>query len=81
MNFLHRVDNSLNVHEQFIGLKNMPPTGSDANATLRESNDVSMRMTFKLNKFRDNGVVVQIKEEELRTLFTLLCTFTINLCM
>ena len=42
------MDDELEAHEEFIGLKNMPNT--DADSIVRELEDVLLRMHLKLNK-------------------------------
>lgn len=89
---LRWVDDDLVAHDEFIGLKDMPRTNADS--IVRELKDVLIRMNLKLNKCRGqcydgcstmrghkNGVVVQIKEEENRTLYTHCYTHSLNLAV
>ena len=78
---LRWVDENLNAHDEFIGLKDMSST--DADSIVRELKDVLLRMRLKLEKCRGKcydgcstmpgakcGVAVQIKNEESRALYT-----------
>ena len=78
---LRQVDDELEAHDEFIGLKNMPNT--DADSIGRNVKDVLLRMHLKLNKCRGqcydgcstmsgskSEVAVQIKSEEERALYT-----------
>ena len=47
---LRWVDENLNAHDEFIGLKDMPST--DADSIVRELKDVPLRMRLKLEKCR-----------------------------
>ena len=47
---LRQVDNELESHDKFIGLKNMPNT--DADPIVQELKDILLRMHLKLNKCR-----------------------------
>ena len=49
---LRWVDNELEAHDEFNGLKNMPKTDSDS--IVHKLNDVLLRMYLKLNKFKNN---------------------------
>ena len=77
---LRWVDENLNAHDEFIGLKDMPST--DADSIVRELKDVLLRMRLKLEKCcgqcydgcstmsgAKSGVAVQIKNEESRALY------------
>ena len=78
---LRWVDDKLEAHDKFIGLKNMP--NNDADSIGRELKDVLLQMHLKLNKCRGqcydgcstisgskSGVAVQIKSEGERALYT-----------
>ena len=78
---LRWVDDELEAHDEFIGLKSMPNT--DADSIGRKLKDVLLRMHLKLNKCRGqcydgcstmsgskSEVAVQIKSEEERALYT-----------
>ena len=78
---LRWVDRDLGAHDESIGLKDIPCTNADSIAA--ELKEVLLRMNLKLNKCRGqcydgcstmighrHGVVVQIKEEEKRALYT-----------
>ena len=47
---LRWVDENLNAHDEFIGLKDMP--SNDADSIVRELKDVLLRMRLKLEKLR-----------------------------
>ena len=81
---LRWIDDDLVAHDEFIGLKEMPCTNADS--IVNELKDVLLRINVRLNKCRGqcydgcstmtgnkNEVVLQIKQEELRALYTLLC--------
>ena len=89
---LRWVDDNLDAHDEFIGLKDMPST--DAESIVRELKDVLLRMRLKLEKCRGqcydgcstmsgfkNGVAVQIKREEQRALYTHCYAHSINLAV
>ena len=89
---LRWVDCDLGAHDKSIGLKDMPCTNADSIAA--ELKDVLLRMNLKLNKYRGqcydgcstmivhrNGVVVQIKEEEKRALYTHCDAHSLNLAI
>ena len=78
---LRWMDDELEAHDEFIGLKSMPST--DADSIVRELKDVLLRMHLKLNKCRGecyggcptmsgskSGVAVQIKSKDGRALYT-----------
>ena len=78
--YLRWVDDELEAHDEFIGLKSMPNT--DADSIVRELKDVLLWMHLKLNKCRGQcydgcatmsgskrGVAVQIKSEDGRALY------------
>ena len=80
---LQWVDDELNAHDEFIGLKDMSATGTNAESIVRKRKDCLLRMDLKLAKCRGqcydgcstmkgskNGVVVKIKKEELRALYS-----------
>ena len=86
------VDDKLEAHDEFIGLKNMP--NSDADSIVRELKDVLLQMHWKLNKCRGqcydecasmsgskSGLAVQIKSEEERELYTNCYAHSINLAV
>ena len=86
------VDDKLEAHDEFIGLKNMP--NSDADSIVRELKDVLLQMHRKLNKCRGqcydecasmsgskSGLAVQIKSEEERELYTNCYAHSINLAV
>ena len=86
------VDDNLDAHDEFIGLKDMPST--DAESIVRELKDVLLRMHLKLEKCSGqcyngcstmsgfkNGVAVQIKREEQRALYTHCYKHSINLAV
>ena len=86
------VDDRLEAHDEFIGLKNMPST--DTNSIVRELKDVLLRMHLKLNKYRGrcydgcstmsgskSGVTVKIKSEEECALYTHCYAHSINLAV
>ena len=86
------VDDKLEAHDEFIGLKNMP--NSDADSIVRELKDVLLQMYWKLNKCRGqcydecasmsgskSGLAVQIKSEEERELYTNCYAHSINLAV
>ena len=77
---------------EFIGLKDMPCTNADS--IVAELKDVLLRMNLKLNKCcgqcydrcstrtsHRNGVVVQIKKEEKRALYTHCYAHSLNLAI
>ena len=85
VNCLRWVDNELEAHDEFVGLKNMPNT--DADSIVRELKDVLLRKHLKLNKCRGqcyggcgimsgwkSGVNVQIKSKEERALYIPIAT-------
>ena len=86
------VDDKLEAHDEFIGLKNMP--NSDADSIVRELKDVLLQMHWKLNKCRGqcydecasmsgskSGLAVQIKSEEYKSIiYQLLRTFNQSCC-
>ena len=87
---LRWVDDALETHDEFIGLRNMPNT--DADSIVRKLKDVLLRMHLKLTKCRGqcydgcatksgskNRVAVQIKSEEERALYTHCYAHSINL--
>ena len=89
---LRWVDDDLVAHDEYIGLKDMPNTG--AKSIVKELKDVLLRMNIRLNKCRgqcydgcstmtgkNNGVVVQIKEEEKRALYTHCYCHSLNLAV
>ena len=86
---LRRVDCDLVAHDEFFGLKDMPCTNADS--VVAELKDVLLRMNLKLNKQcydgcstmtgHRNGVVVQIKEEENRALYTHFYAHSLNLAI
>ena len=91
---LRWVDEDLVVHDEYIGLKDMSDTGTNANSIVRELKDVLLRMKLKLDKCRGqcydgcstmtgakNGVVVKIKEEEARALYTHCYSHSLNLAV
>ena len=89
---LRWVDNELEAHDEFIGLKNLP--NNDADFILREFKDVFPQMHLKLNKCRGqccdrcstmsgskSRVTVQIKSKEERALYTHCYAHSINLAV
>lgn len=89
---LRWVDDNLDAHDEFIGLKNMPTT--DADSIVRELKDVLLRMRLRMDKCRGQcydgcstmsgakrGVAVQIKSEENRALYTHCYAHSINLAV
>ena len=89
---LRWVDDELEPHDKFIGLKNMPNT--DADSIVRELKDILLRMHLKLNKCRGqcydecstmsglkSRVVVHIKSKEERALYTHYYAYLINLAV
>ena len=89
---LRWVDENLNAHDEFIGLKDMPST--DADSIVRELKDVLLRMRLKLEKCRGqcydgcstmpgakSGVAVQIKNDESSALYTHCYAHSINLAV
>ena len=89
---LRWVDDDLVAHDEFIGLKEMPCTNADS--IVNELKDVLLRMKVRLNKCRGqcydgcstmtgnkNGVVLQIKQEELRALYTHCYAHSLNLAV
>ena len=89
---LRWVDDDLVAHDEFIGLKEMPCTNADS--IVNELKDVLLRMNVRLNKCRGqcydgcstmtgnkNGVVLQIKQEELRALYTHCYAHSLNLAV
>ena len=89
---LRWVDENLNAHDEFIGLKDMPST--DADSIVRELKDVLLHMRLKLEKCRGqcydgcstmsgakSGVAVQIKNEESHALYTHCYAHSINLAV
>ena len=86
------VDCDLVAHDEFIRLKDISCTNADS--IVAELKDVLLRMNLKLNKCRGqcydgcstmtghrNGVVVQIKEEEKRALYTHCYAHSLNLAI
>ena len=80
---LRWVDDELNAHDEFTGLKDMSATGTNAESIVIEMKDCLLRMDLKLTKCRGqcydgcstmkgpkNGVVVKIKKEEQRALYS-----------
>ena len=80
---LRWVDDELNAHDEFTGLKDMSATGTNAESIVRELKDCLLRMDLKLTKCRGqcydgcstmkgpkNGVVVKVKKEEQRALYS-----------
>ena len=78
---LRWVDDKLEAHDEFIGLKNVPNT--DADSIVRKIKDVLLQMHLKLNKCRGqcfdrcyniplskSRVALQIKSIEERALYT-----------
>ena len=78
---LRWVDDELEAHDEFIGLKNMPNTVADS--IVRKLKNVLLQMHLKLNKCRGrcydecstmsgskSGVTVRIKSEVGRALYT-----------
>ena len=89
---LRWVDDELEAHGEFIGLKNMPNT--DADSIARELKDVLLQMHLKLSKCRGqcydrcstmygskSRVPVQIKSKEECTLYTHCYAHSINLAV
>jgi len=89
---LRWVDCDLVAHDEFIGLKEMPCTNADS--IVNALKDVLLRMNVRLNKCRGqcydgcstmsgskNGVVVQIKKEEKRALYTHCYCHSLNLAI
>ena len=89
---LRWVDDDLIAHDEFIGLKEMPSTNADAIVSALK--DVLLRMNINLNKCRGqcydgcstmtgskNGVVVQIKKDEKRALYTHCYCHSLNLAI
>ena len=89
---LRWVDDDLVAHDEHIGLKDMSDTS--AKSIVRELKDVLLRMNLKLRKCRGqcydgcstmtgykNGVVVKIKEEEKRALYTHCYAHSLNLAV
>ena len=86
------VDDELEAHDEFIGLKNMSNTDTDS--IVRGLKDVLLWMHLKLNKCRrqcydgrstnygsKSGVAVQIKSEEEYALYTHCYAHSINLAV
>ena len=80
---LQWVDDELNAYNEFIGLKDMSATGINAESIVRELKDFLLRTDLKLIKCRGqcydgystmksprNGVVVKIKKEEQRAMYS-----------
>ena len=91
---LRLVDHELNAHDEFIGLKDMSATGTSAESIVRELKACLLRMDLKLNKCRGqsydgcntmkgpkNGVVVKIKKEEQRALYSHFYAHSLNLAV
>ena len=91
---LRWVDDELNAHDEFIGLKDMSATGTNAESIVRKLKDCLLRMDLKLNKCRGqcydgcstmkgpkNGVVVKIKKEEQRALYSHCYAHSLNLAV
>lgn len=89
---LRWVDDDLVAHDEHIGLKDMADTSAES--IVRELKDVLLRMNLKLNKCRGqcydgcstmsghkNGVVVRIKEDEKRALYTHCYAHSLNLAV
>ena len=89
---LRWVDCDLVAHDEFIRLKDMPCT--NAGLTVAELKDGLLRMNLKLNKCcgqcydgystmtgHRKGVVVQIKEEQKRSLYTHCYAHSLNLAI
>ena len=86
------MDDELEAHDEFIGLKNMPNT--DVDSIVRDLKDVLLRMHLKLNKGRGHcydgcstmsglksGVDKQIKSKEERALYTHCYVHSISLAV
>ena len=91
---LRWVDDELNAHDEFIGLKDMSATGTNAESIVRELKDCLLRVDLKLTKCRGqcyygcstmkgpkNGVVVQIKKEQQRKLYSHCYAHSLNLAV
>ena len=89
---LRWVDDDLVAHDEFIGLKEMPCTNADS--IVNELKDVLLRMNVRLNKCcgqcydgcstmtgNKNEVALQIKQEELRALYTHCYTHSLNIAV
>ena len=90
--YLRWVDENLNAHDKFIGLKDMPSTNADS--IVRKLKDVLLCIRLKLEKCcgqcydgcstmsgTKSGVAVQIKNEESRALYTHCYAYSINLAV
>ena len=86
------MDDELEVHDEFIGLENMPNT--DADSIARELKDVLLRMHLKLNECTGqcydgcstmsgskSGVAVQIKSKEERALYNHCQAHSVNVAV
>ena len=89
---LHWVEDELEAHDEFIGLKNMRNT--DADSIVQKLKDILLRMHFKLSKCRrqcydgcstmsgsKSGIVVQTKSKEEHALHTHYYAHSINLAV
>ena len=87
---LRWVDDELNAHDEFLGLKDMSATGTNAESIVRELKDCLLRMDLELTKCYDgcstmkgpkNGVVVKIKKEDQRALYSHCYAHSLNLAV